>query len=649
MKKRDKDSIKFKMKNLFFLLLIFSIAILTINLSSCSADPGALHSSKILTFTRPENASLTVRDIRVKGFTLDWTNLPGNGYEYAVAISHDGKIEDYETALENKKIMLDFTPSNMLNGTYKVTAAIPGKEYTIKLFVRAKNTKAAEYLRAKATLPYIDDAEIVNVWINGEEALYSRATDTYSYFYLPGSEEQDKEYTFTYKLMRQCALYINGEKVEDEVIPIKPLEPLEVTVVHERLLAARDYIIYIGTVDNGIPVIMIETEDNRGIYNNNDYIPAHFRIIDSREKPVGMGLYEGEILIRGRGNSSFSMPKRSYTVEIADKTQILDMSPSRDWMLLGNYTDKSLMRSYTAYELSRDMGAAFAPKLRFVDLILNSDYIGTYVLGERVKIDKGRLELVKIKAETTDPFELTGGYVLEVNSTAKYSSKEIIFETKKIKWSRGQFFSIKQPGTKNLPPEAYEYIKNYVNEAEDALFSEDFKDPQKGYRAYIDVASVIDWYLINELYKQVNANFQTKVYMYKPRGEKLYMGPVWDFNLGAGNANYSGCDDPEGWHVRTADWISRMFEDEAFAKEFKDRWNYVKNNYFSALFKRIDDTAQLIERSQQMNFAKWPILGVYVWPNAGNVTSRNTYKSEVEYLKDWLTQRIAWMDEEINK
>lgn len=639
-----------------FLTLILTL-IPAIIISSCSPDKGAAYTSNLLEFAVPENAALTIRDVRVKGFTLDWDNIPGDDYEYAVAASSDGHLESYETALENNKILLHFTPSGILNGTYRATKMIPGKEYTIKLFVRTGNTKPAEYLETKAVLPYVDDAEILSVHINGIETVYSKEDDSFSYYYFPGISEEDDEdesgenkgYTFTYKLLRGCALYINGVKTEAEEIPVVPFEPLEVTAVNERTLAARDYIIQVDTIDNGIPVVIINTEDNRRIRDKDVRKAAHIEIIDSRSNPYGIGLYSGAIEIKGRGNSSFGMPKKGYNLEIAEKVQILDMPSSRDWMLMANYSDKSLMRNYTAYELSRDMGAEFAAKLRYVDLVFNGDYLGNYVLGERVKIDDGRLNLEKIKADTTDEYELTGGYVLEVNSTDKYSPTEIIFETDKVKLRKGHFFSIKQPSAANITPEAYEYIKNYVNETENALFSDDFTNPETGYRAYIDTASVIDWYLVNELYKQVDANFHTSVYLYKPRGEKLHMGPVWDFDLGAGNADYSGCDNPKGWYVRNADWITRMFEDETFAAEFKERWNYVKERYFDGLFKRIDDTAKFLEKSQKTNFERWPILGTYVWPNAGNVSERTTYQSEIDYLKEWLTLRIEWMDEEINK
>jgi hypothetical protein len=623
---------------------------------------GALASTKPLNVSIPENALLTVSDIRAKGFTLSWPELDKD-CEYAIAASAFGKIDDYQTALENNHIILDFTPSELLGGSYKATRIIGGKEYEIKLFARKKNTQAAEYLSAKAALPFLDDAEILKVLIGSEEALYDKTDDSFTKAYIPGKKEV-QEYIVTYKLGRQCVLYVDGVKVENDRFMIKDGETVIATAVNEKNNAARDYEISVKSVDNGLPVVMINTENSRPVNSKSVYLNGEMTILDSVLNPYGKGLFSGDIEIKGRGNSSLGMPKRSYNFQTQDKVMILDMAASRDWLLQANYSDKSLMRNYIAFELYRNMGAAFSPKLRFVDLILNGDYVGTYCLGERVKIDPGRLDLPKIKAEETvktskrgiveitpptSGDDLSGSYILEVNSTDKYDKSEIIFETKKINWNKEHFFSIKQPGDKNMSEEAYEYIKKYVNDAEDALFSDDFKDPEKGYRKYMEASTFIDWYIVNELFKQVDAAFHTSVYMYKPRGEKLCMGPVWDFDLGAGNADYAGCDNPEGWYVRKSAWFTRLFEDEAFAAEFKARWNDVKKNLLDKTFDRIDETAVLINKSQAMNFAKWRILGVYVWPNAGNVKERDTYEKEVAYLKDWLTARIEWMDKEINK
>ena len=642
-----------KKKILLFLFLLIPAFILY----SCSLDNNAIPA--MVEFTAPENADIQVRDIRVRGFTLDWTDIPEKGYEYAIAASHDGKIDDYLIALENNKIVLDFTASEILKGTYKVTQLMPGKEYEIKLFVRARNIEITEYLRAKTSIPYIDDAEIYSIRVNGQEAIYDRTNDSFTYYYFPGADEES--YTFTYNLMRGCALYINGEKVISEELPLMPYYPLEVTVVHERTQAARDYTIFIGGRSNDIPLIIIDTERQRSIESRSRSVSARMKIIDSVYNPLGIGLYDGAIEIRGRGNSSWGMPKKGYNFDIENKTQILDMAPSRQWLLIANFSDKSLMRNYTAYEFSRDLGAAFAPKMRFVDLILNGQYLGTYTIGERVKIDKGRLDFPKINTETTDEYELTGTYVLEINHRGRLRGDEITFTSTMVNrghhtvWglAEGDTVVIRQPGAHNLSDAAYEYIRDYFNEAEDALFGDNFKDPDIGYRAYLDTASFVDWYLVNELYKNVDGDFRLSTFLYKPRGEKLHMGPVWDFDLGAGNADYRSCDNPEGWYIRTSIWHSRLFEDEAFEREFKDRWNYLKNNgYFDRFFQRIDDTAEYIRKSAEMNFQRWPILGVYVWPNASYIQpvwERTTYQSEIDYLKEWLRLRIEWMDSEINK
>lgn len=631
------DSIMPQKKCIVLFLLVLKVLLFF----SCSDpdDDAAINSR--------ENAVLTVSDIRVKGFTLSWPEFDKD-CEYAVAASHNNKIENYQTALENGCIILDFTPADILEGTYRVKGVIPGKEYEIKLFVRKPGAKAEEYLKSKAVLPYIDDAELVNVYLDGEQMLYDKTEDSFTHFYIPGKKDSSN-FKITYKTARLCNLYMNGKKIENGEFTIQAGESVSVVAVNEKTGAARDYEIAVKTIDNGIPVLIIETEGTRSVSSRNKYIDAQMLLLDNNSDSYGKGLYSGQITIKGRGNSSFGMPKRSYNINTPGKIKLLDMAESKDWILTANFSDKSLMRNYIAFELYRDMGAAFSPKFRFVDLILNGEYSGTYCLGERIKIDPGRLDIPKIKAGKTSGGDLSGGYVLEVNSTDKYDRDEIIFETKRINWGTAHFFSIKQPGEKNISEEAYNYISQYVNDTEDALFGKNFDDPKEGYRKYIDVPTFIDWYIVNEVFKNVDAGFHTSVYMYKTRGGKLCMGPVWDFDLGAGNADYSGCDDPAGWYVRYSAWFGRLFEDISFTAEFCERWNYVKENYFKKTFERITETAELLKNSQSMNFAKWPILGVYVWPNAGNVSERNTYEKEIEYLKEWLLARIEWMDGEINK
>ncbi|GHU39550.1 hypothetical protein FACS1894105_14310 [Clostridia bacterium] len=125
------------------------------------------------------------------------------------------------------------------------------------------------------------------------------------------------------------------------------------------------------------------------------------------------------------------------------------------------------------------------------------------------------------------------------------------------------------------------------------------------------------------------------------------MGPVWDFDLGGGNADYAGASDIEGWYTREGVWFKRLFEDPEFVKETQKRWKEIYSVYFPQMIKRIDSEANRIKSSAEMNFGKWKILGVYVWPNAGDVRSRKTYQSEISYLKEWLTARAEWINDNI--
>ena len=655
--------------------LVLMLVILA-GLYSCFAEEN-IPAIAMLDFVPPENAELIVRDIRVRGFTLEWTEAAGNQYEYAIAVSHDGNIEDYNTALANDNIVLDFTPGFMLNGTHRITGLLAGQEYQIKLFVRARNVRVTEYLTAAATLPHSGIAGFSNVWINGREAVFDRTQDRFAYYKFayqdlitrgPMAQPQaENEFIFTYQLMPGCVLYINGVRTDTPAISLALHEPLEVTVLHERLQTAQDFTIYVGSRCNGLPVVILNTQGGRQIESRTGTIRANMRIIDNTtHNPLGIGLFDGSIDIRGRGSSSWGMPKQGWSFNTIETAQLLDMAPGRTWALIANYADKSLMRNYLAQEFARDLGMAFAARNRFVDLILNGDYMGTYTITERVRIGEGRLNLPRLRYDMTDPYELTGSYVLELTARGRLRAGQVWFTTPVLSnpnayrhylpdWAfawgfEGDTFIIRQPRReRDLSQAAIDYITNYVIATENALFGDDFTCPDTGFRAYIDTPSFIDWYLVQELFRNVDGDFRLSTYLHKPRGGKLHMGPVWDFDIAAGNANYRGGYRTDDWYIRTGIWFARLFQCEAFEQEFADRWNYLMaNGYFDRFFQRIDDTEAKLARSAEMNFERWPILGRWVWPNVAGYRDRTTYQCEVNQLREWLTARIEWMDYEIN-
>ena len=682
------------------LLLIAVFAV--IFAASCGGDLGPLDSTTA--FNVPaHNSTLVVSNIRVRGFTLSWEDLPGRGHYYAIAASRSGGVDTYEEARENGHVILGFTPAEELNGTFRVTGLLAGQQYDIRLFVRRANTRAAEFLSAGATLPFLDGVELMEVWFDGEPAnLVNRREDIFTKAIVPtiaslmgeDDEENDTEiqteFTVTYRMAARTTLFgPDGEPMPEE-FTLRSGEQIMVTAVHDRTNTARDYIIAVSYIDNGIPIMILETENMRPLIVRREYVGARMMLLDSRTNPnraYRHGLFEQEpveMIIRNRGSLALHRPKHSFIIRTCpdvydpfygrttgarelfgypDPTRIpiLDMHAGEDWVLLANFTDKTLMRNFIAHELFRDMGAIFSPQFRFVDLVFNGQYVGTYMIGERVKIDPGRFELPQIRAEdririnargrevlrpASTPEELTGSYVLELKSTSSFQSHEIIFETSRIRWNTGSYFRIRQPGPDNLTVEAYNYISTFVNNAEDALFSDDFTCPQTGYRAFLDVATFIDWYIVNELFRRIDSDFTDNIYFYKPRDGLLSMGPVWDFETAGGN--HINAHSPEGWHVRNAVWFRRLFEDPAFVQEFTDRWNFVKANHFDRMFDLIDNTAERLEFTQQMNFARWPILGINVWPNPPGASGRSTFQSEVDHLRNWLTARIEWMDNEIN-
>ena len=394
----------------------------------------------------------------------------------------------------------------------------------------------------------------------------------------------------------------------------------------------------IALVKTGLPVVEVWTNAYAPILNRENYVPGCMRITDGSTQVYTRGLYTGAIDIRGRGNSSWEMPKKGYRIKLPSPgAAVLDMPADRDWVLLANYADKTLMRGDVGFELSRRLNMAWTPRMRHVELYLNGEFLGSYQLGEHVKVAPNRVNVTPMLATDLSLPALGGGYLVEADYAEYLSAGDVV-----VQMSSELLFNIKAPGS--VVQSQVNYIGAYLQGVETALLSNNF-DAQLGYPALIDVDSFINWWLVKELVKDADGPFYSSVYLHKDRGGKLKMGPLWDFDLSSGNVDFNAAGEPKGWWVRkNAEWINHLFQDPAFRAKVYARWRALKSTQIDTLLPFIDDTARALEASQRENFRRWDILDSYVWPNR---VVTGSYAGEVKYLKDWLRARIKWMDSQI--
>jgi len=356
-----------------------------------------------------------------------------------------------------------------------------------------------------------------------------------------------------------------------------------------------------------------------------------------------------------RGQSSYGFSKHQYHLEMhneqGDETDvaILGLPAESDWVLQGPYSDKSLIRNELSYRWSNEMGR-YAPRTRLIELFLNAngstvtmdDYVGVYVLMEKIKIGPNRVHVAKLKASDNAAPEITGGYIIKKD---KFDSDDVWFTT-----SRGQTLIHQDPNGHDLTQAQRDWIRNYMNSFEAALYGSSFADPDIGYAEYIDVGSFIDSHILVELTKNIDG-FRLSTYMHKDRNGKLVMGPAWDYNLSLGNADYLTGWLATGWYFSQLGdgdypYWRRLFADPAFVLAYADRWFALRRDLFATdrLVAMIEDYATVLDEPAARNFNRWRILGTYIWPNwyiAG------TYRQEITWMQQWVAERLAWMDSKI--
>lgn len=397
------------------------------------------------------------------------------------------------------------------------------------------------------------------------------------------------------------------------------------------------YLIETEYVQSKIPVVCITTKDGVTIESNEEYVAGSF-YMNCDEITGFRSVTTESMTIRGRGHSTWKWDKKPYKIKFDSKVSLFGLEAAKDWVLLANYTDKSLIRNYVAME-----GAKVLDHLTFVgvqypvDLFLNGEYLGVYTLGQQIEAKKGRVEL------TDNGTDVDTGYLLEIGGT---SSEDVWNETC-FYTTLCKYVKVKAPNDKTLTKEQVAYIRDYVKAADEAVMS------GVGYEKYIDIDSLIDWVIVHELFYNIDCAFRRSCYFTKDAGGKLTMGPIWDFDNAFGNfwkddktySSFATADSNSGYIWDN--WMSYLINYPEFRARFKARWEEIKYPILEKLLETIDNGADMIDRSAKYNFEKWDILNKRVGCQDSSIVKYNTFEKQIKYFRDWVEKRWTWLNENI--
>jgi subtilisin-like proprotein convertase family protein/PKD repeat protein len=417
---------------------------------------------------------------------------------------------------------------------------------------------------------------------------------------------------------------------------------------------------------SNLPIVILNTVGNAAIPDSPD-LGAWMKIIYN-----GVGVrnyvtdfpnnYNDSIGIQQRGSSSASFPQKQYGLTTKDihgvqlDTEMLGMPAQHDWILYAPYDDKTCMRNVLTYNIGNEMGH-WAARTQFCELILNGNYQGIYVFMEKIKRDHNRVSIAKLDSTGTAGDSLTGGYIIKIDKTTGtytggWNSSHLSSTGINI------FYQYDYPNGSTMLPIQKTYIQQYVDSFENALAGPNFMDTTLGYRHYIGTGTFIDYFLVNEISKNVDG-YRLSSYFNKDKqshnGGKLHAGPIWDYNLGWWNANYCNGDLSTGWAYQFNSvcgtdgyqvpfWWDRFMQDSSYTAQLKCRWLQLRQTTLSiaTLYNYIDSMAAYINEAQVRHFQRWPILGVYTWPNPTPLAT--TFAGEISNMKNWIAARMTWLD-----
>jgi hypothetical protein len=341
--------------------------------------------------------------------------------------------------------------------------------------------------------------------------------------------------------------------------------------------------------------------------------------------------YEGTMSMKGRGNSTWSYPKKPYALKLDSKSKILGMKKHKRWCLLANWMDRTLMRNAVSYEIARrTTGMAWTPSGKYVEVVLNGKHIGNYWLCEQIKVDGNRVDITELDTKATEGDAITGGYIFELDLyfDETYKFKSSIYN---LPW---QF---KDPDEVN--DAQFAYVQDYVTKMETAL-SDETQFANREFVKYMDLNSFVDWWFVYELSMNSEPNHPKSSYMNKDVDSKdgrIKAGPVWDFDWGTYTPSKTS-----SYTIINTIYYKRLFKDAEFKQLVKSRWNEQKAQFQSIADSYIDGLRESLRASDKINNAMWPISSTV------NGDEKMSWDEAVDRLKNAYQAKLNWLDTQIN-
>ncbi len=419
---------------------------------------------------------------------------------------------------------------------------------------------------------------------------------------------------------------------------------------------------------SNLPIVVVTTKQGETI-NDEPKITADIKIIFNGEGirnniSDSGNVYTGKVGIEIRGVYSASLPQKPYGFETRDisgnklNVSLLGMPPENDWVLLANYNDKTFLRNVLAFDIFNKMGN-YSTRTRFCEVVLNNEYQGIYLLGEKIKQESGRVDIAKLKTADNTGDNLTGGYIIKndyYTATDRWKSNFSPLN----KPGAEVYFVYYDPKPEVLTEQQKTYIQGFINTLETILYNPSFRAPVFGYKSYIDINSFADYFILGEVTRNVDT-YKKSRYFYKNKDSKdglLHSGPAWDFDWAwrnlLENCVHFNKTDGSGWAYKINEcfawpvppsWEVRILQDRAFANLIYSRYFELRKTILSQtqLNHTIDSVAGLIDEAQVRHFQKWKILGINVGTPESDAQPE-TFSGEIQKFKNWISTRLTWLD-----